>query len=509
MSIQQFDAQSRPVRGDFGVDLGAAADWPSVATLTNGRIVIVSGGHDSPSSIRSIQLDQSLNPIAPSKAANVSQTGLQHGNLEWSVASSPTGEYLISWYNSAGNIIARRFDNLGVPLGPEFIANSPIGGQRRNPNVAYNSKGEFWIAWKGENAGSNDVYLRRFASNGAPLGPEWVVNEFVRGDQGGPQVAVGSDDGVAISWTSADNSGTGVFARIYYADGSPATGEFQVNQFQTGNQKTPWPHLHGTFVSSNKYIFTWVGNGAQGNGVYMTIFAASRIAITTDAPGRSVIQVDGSTYPTPKTFNWVAGTPHTIGVASPQSGGAGTRLIWTGWNDGGAQSHSITTPASDATYTARFREQYLLSTQAMPANGGSVVVSPGSAGEDYFDSGSVLRVNATPSVGFQLANWSGDLTGPMNPQSLTMSGPRSVTANFVRGGGISTCGGTCSLSMPGQVTGAGGGAGGVDVIATSTWDVVQVDGWIQVTSGTAGSGNGRVTFAVSANPGTPRSGVRL
>ena len=39
-------------------------------------------------------------------------------------------------------------------------------------------------------------------------------------------------------------------------------------------------------------------------------------------------------------------------------------------------------------------------------------------------------MQATPNSGFLFSGWSGDLTGATNPQSLTMSAPRSVTANF-------------------------------------------------------------------------------
>ena len=51
------------------------------------------------------------------------------------------------------------------------------------------------------------------------------------------------------------------------------------------------------------------------------------------------------TYTTPKVFNWLPGTEHTIGVTSPQPGVAGTRYVYQGWSDQGAQSHTVTAPA--------------------------------------------------------------------------------------------------------------------------------------------------------------------
>ena len=41
--------------------------------------------------------------------------------------------------------------------------------------------------------------------------------------------------------------------------------------------------------------------------------------VTSVPVGRQVV-VDGMTYTTPKVFNWIPGTNHTIAVTSPQSG---------------------------------------------------------------------------------------------------------------------------------------------------------------------------------------------
>jgi hypothetical protein len=44
-----------------------------------------------------------------------------------------------------------------------------------------------------------------------------------------------------------------------------------------------------------------------------------------------------------------------------------------------------------------------------------------------FDS---VSVTAIPNTGWEFANWSGDLSGSINPESVTMDGSKSVTANF-------------------------------------------------------------------------------
>ena len=49
----------------------------------------------------------------------------------------------------------------------------------------------------------------------------------------------------------------------------------------------------------------------------------------------------------------------------------------------------------------------------------------------WYDSGTVVDVNATVNEGYSWGGWSGDLSGTTRPTSITMSGPRSVTANFI------------------------------------------------------------------------------
>ena len=152
------------------------------------------------------------------------------------------------------------------------------------------------------------------------------------------------------------------------------------------------------------------------------------MTVTTNPVGRS-ITVDGTTYTSPQTFNWASGSMHTLAVASPQSGAAGTRYVFATWSDGLAITHQITAPATATTYTANFTTQYLLTFAASPSGGGTLAANPTST-DGYYNSGTSVQVTATANPGFLFGNFSGDLTGTGNPQSVVMSAPRSVTGNF-------------------------------------------------------------------------------
>ncbi|MBL8179016.1 MAG: CAP domain-containing protein, partial [Bryobacterales bacterium] len=116
------------------------------------------------------------------------------------------------------------------------------------------------------------------------------------------------------------------------------------------------------------------------------------VTVTTNPTGRT-FTVDGASYSSPQVFNWTPGSQHTIATASPQSSG-GTRYNFANWSDAGPISHSITTPASAATYTANFTTQYLLTTTVSPNGSGSISPSPSSA-DGYYNAGAVVQLTAS------------------------------------------------------------------------------------------------------------------
>jgi uncharacterized repeat protein (TIGR02543 family) len=147
--------------------------------------------------------------------------------------------------------------------------------------------------------------------------------------------------------------------------------------------------------------------------------------ITANLTGLEII-VDHSTYTAPQAFDWIIGSEHTIGVPSPQDGDPGVHYIFTSWSDGGARTHTISTPDTSTVYTASFGVQHSLTTSINPSESGSVDPS----GTNWYDINQSIPVSATPSSGYTFVGWSGDLSGVTNPTFITMDAPKSVTASF-------------------------------------------------------------------------------
>jgi len=176
--------------------------------------------------------------------------------------------------------------------------------------------------------------------------------------------------------------------------------------------------LGGGANSNTRQRYLWFGRIRDFSGVI-------QVTVQTNPVGLQ-ISVDGTAYTAPQTFNWFAGSNHTIATTSPQ--GTGTRQVFAAWTDGGAISHSVA-PATSTTYTANFTTQYLLTTVSSPGAGGVITPNPSGA-NGYYNAGTSVELTAVPNPGYVFLNWSGGLTGTTNPQSLTLSAQTTVTAVF-------------------------------------------------------------------------------
>jgi parallel beta-helix repeat protein len=89
----------------------------------------------------------------------------------------------------------------------------------------------------------------------------------------------------------------------------------------------------------------------------------------------------------------------------------------------------------NTTITWRWETQYLLTTTVSPVDGGTINVSPTSP-DGWYNAKSTITLTATGNdgngnVGYDFSYWTGGLRGTVNPQSLLLRGPRTVTANYI------------------------------------------------------------------------------
>jgi hypothetical protein len=158
----------------------------------------------------------------------------------------------------------------------------------------------------------------------------------------------------------------------------------------------------------------------------------ANVTLATDPPGLKLM-LDGTPVTAPFTFTEVAGIVRGLGAPSPQVAGGAT-WVFSAWSDGGAQSHAISTPLANTTYTARFVKARAQITSPAP---GSTL--PGS--------------NATFawSAGVGVTAYQLDVgTAPAGTQIFTSG---STTARSAAVSGISTNGQTIYVRLWSQIAG--------------------------------------------------------
>lgn len=199
-----------------------------------------------------------------------------------------------------------------------------------------------------------------------------------------------------------------------------STGYYEFDNLTYGNY-TVRASMISTAFTPVYYTYAGLSTNEPNQNFYggMTI----SITLASNPTGRYVT-LNNTSYLTPFTFMTITGYYFTIGVNSTQSAGTGIQNVYDSWSDGGAIIHTIF-PISDTTYTVSLDTQYYLTEQASPSAGGSV--TPGSG---WYNPESIVNCQVNTNFGYKFVDWSGDLSGTTNSQSVIMDAPITVTANF-------------------------------------------------------------------------------
>jgi uncharacterized repeat protein (TIGR01451 family) len=248
---------------------------------------------------------------------------------------------------------------------------------------------------------------------------------------------------------------------------SPASGSY----YAAG---TPVPLVA---TPSAGYVFSsWTGPvasvGSASTNVTMTgpasvtaIFVVNNVGVTINTtPAGLAVSVDaGPPHAAPVAVSWQVGSQHTIATTSPQTPTAGTQYTFASWSDSGAISHSVTASAGTTSYNVSFNTSYLLTTGVSPGGGGTVTPASGS----YYAAGTPVPLLATASAGYKFVNWTGPVASATSASTnVTMTGPVSVTANFV----VNNVGVTINTTPAGLAVSVDGGPPHAAPVAVS-WQV--------------------------------------
>ncbi|MCB0112110.1 MAG: InlB B-repeat-containing protein, partial [Caldilineaceae bacterium] len=156
-----------------------------------------------------------------------------------------------------------------------------------------------------------------------------------------------------------------------------------------------------------------------GNTVVTATFSQEHYTLTTDVVG------SGSVVPSPQQDSYVYGDVVTL-VAEPTVGWS-----FVGWSDQGLGTDSTVqvTITGNTTISAIFaKNEYTIARTVIGS--GNLTLAPE---KTVYEHGDLVQFKATANAaGWVFARWEGDLTGTINPQSVTMERSLAVTAVFTK-----------------------------------------------------------------------------
>jgi hypothetical protein len=250
-------------------------------TWTVAALVLLLGG---PQSLHAAIGD----PVTGDFQVNAYSSGAQG---QPAIAPDSGGGFVVVWHSDGSptdhdsfSVQARRFDPTGTPLADEFQVNTYTTSPQREPAIAPDGAGGFFVVWQsGGSTGTDDdftsIQARRFDAAGAPLGGEFQVNTYTTASQVSPGVARDGAGGFVVVWSSNGGSGTdadedSIQAQRFDGGGAPVGGEFQVNGYTTGSQ-------YDVVVSPDGgggYVVVWASDGGAGSDTNFASIQAQRFS---------------------------------------------------------------------------------------------------------------------------------------------------------------------------------------------------------------------------------------
>jgi Ca2+-binding RTX toxin-like protein len=212
----------------------------------------------------------------------VANTAVGGDQRDPKVIKLASGGFLVLWMdvNAAGGVKGQIFDAAGAKVGVEIIFTANGG----YPDVASLPGGGFVVTWN-EYFGSNfvfqsDIRAQIYDASGATVGSAFTANSETAGDQISPFVTPLVNGGFAILWSGP----AGIAGRIFDGAGAAAGGEFAI-----GGGPYRYDLAVATFTDG-RFAAAW----GDGNEIKAQIFSSagaklgSELVVEVGGPGSGI-----------------------------------------------------------------------------------------------------------------------------------------------------------------------------------------------------------------------------
>jgi hypothetical protein len=219
------------------------------------------------------------------------------------VAIDGAGNFLVVWESPSRvpdeifDILARRFDRTGKPLGKPYRVNTHTRDFQLDAAVAMRPDGRHVVVWTSRNQDGPGagVYGQRFNAKGRPVGSELRIHQLpIPSFSARPAVAMSPDGGFTVVWERCDSSdflaGCAVTARRYDASGRPLSDETTVSFDDADTHIQP----KIAFARNGTYAIVWNLCESSPDGSPLACRIATRFYDRQGRPYSSVPIVDSS-----------------------------------------------------------------------------------------------------------------------------------------------------------------------------------------------------------------------
>jgi hypothetical protein len=229
----------------------------------------------------------------------------------------------------------------------------------------------------------------------------------------------------------------GTTAKVFLASHTASsTGNWKVGQSWSKGQLTrtfDFDESTGVQLASHaEGTFSYQRSGGGWDETYLSDSKVTSVGfdlgdyVIIDSNPKATMTVDGTNLGTadqPTLEVWKWGSSHKIVVPPMVNVTRGTRLVFTGWDDG---SRDLTrTVAADkvGTYVAQFKRQHQMDLASSYGN---------PIGSGWYDEGQSVNIHVDSTYMFVLIfdSWSGNVQSNNPDVTVTMDGPKTLQANW-------------------------------------------------------------------------------
>ncbi|MEJ2537916.1 MAG: hypothetical protein P8048_12865, partial [Calditrichia bacterium] len=222
---------------------------------------------------------QALDPLLPDFVINDFSGNIKPQQMNPWVSSNRRGRSVIAWIDKRElkpAIYAQIFAEDSAPVGPNIrLTGDSVFDVIKTPAGAMDNEGNFvvtWIGIKDRFHAKDNVYFRRFLSDGSPAGSTILVHNLDGDICAFPDIVMNPGGGFVITWEGPTYyCGLDVLAQRFSKDGIPLGNNFRVADDTTKEVVQEIPSISGD--NQGNFVISWIGTNKSTFGTYAQLFS--------------------------------------------------------------------------------------------------------------------------------------------------------------------------------------------------------------------------------------------